>query len=90
MPPKDYVASPVLKKIMNKISQPDRGDLSEMAAMLMSVSDEHFIDRAPLDLLNEYDEEESPVKQDLMRYLNRVMDRNKPLFLFNTKHGEID
>jgi hypothetical protein len=68
-----------------------------MALMLMSVSDEHFINKS-------LDEEQKPssdygssasftkgggvqkyTKQEMLKFLNRVLDRNKPLFVFNSK-----
>lgn len=75
-----------------------------MAAMLMSVSDEHFIDKhhnQSQDSQHQEDLEDSPyaassrdpppqtmkayTKQEMLRFLNRVLDRNKPLFLFNSR-----
>lgn len=72
--------------------------LKEMALMLMSVSDEHFINKNENDT-SSYDGADDNLisrgtpglqkisKKDMLKLLNRVLDRNKPLFLFNSKHN---
>jgi hypothetical protein len=61
-----------------------------MALMFMSVSDDNFIDKT-----NEGSEDivskDNPIKtctrEEMIGFLNRVCDRNKPLFVFNSKNN---
>ena len=66
-----------------------------MAMMFMSVSDEHFIDKS----LEDHGQFEGDLREakdnrlktctrdDMIKFLDRVMDKNKPLFVFNSKAG---
>ena len=66
-----------------------------MAMMFMSVSDEHFIDKGlegggqfPGDLAQGKDNRmKTCTREDMIKFLDRVMDKNKPLFVFNSKAG---
>ena len=61
-----------------------------MAVMLMSVSDERFIDGATekdnrKKTCTGVGEQSTSTRDEMIRFLNRVLDRNKPLFVFNSK-----
>lgn len=58
----------------------------------MSVSDERFIRKQQISddcddhqLMNSTQSLKRYTKEEMLRFLNRVLDRNKPLFLFNSK-----
>ena len=65
-----------------------------MAMMFMSVSDERFFKSENSQMAKRPDTQDNGLKTctrlEMLRYLNRVLDRNKPLFLFNSKTSHID
>ncbi|CDW83394.1 UNKNOWN [Stylonychia lemnae] len=67
-------------------------NLEDMALMLMSVSDEHFINKnsEETESASSQPNLQRVTKKEMLKLLNRVMDRNKPLFLFNSKHSTKD
>eukprot|EP00347_Sterkiella_histriomuscorum_P015642 403356252 len=83
----------------SNINSQEQRNLKEMALMLMSVSDEQFINKNQDCSSSRGDENQSASsshnlqkisKNDMLKMLNRVLDRNKPLFLFNSKHNVVD
>jgi hypothetical protein len=64
-----------------------------MAIMFMSVSDERFINKsdeskiegAGQENLAKDNQMQTCTREDMIKFLNRLLDRNKPLFLFNSK-----
>ncbi len=57
--------------------------------MVMSINSERFITMTDEKNLPSKDDQDNPLRtctrQTMLKFLNRVMDRNKPLFLFNSK-----
>ena len=82
--------------IAESLIQPDSVNetlgMEDMSLMLMSVNDERFIRRQSVledsedhQLMNSTQSLKKYTKEEMLKFLNRVLDRNKPLFLFNSK-----